>query len=78
MRFSKLIVSSIIVLNIIFAIAILAVFWHTSSEPTVLVGSWFAWTTGELWALSKIKRSESEGILPVEDAENNGDEIDER
>lgn len=57
MKFSKAVVTAIIALNIIFAAAILVVFWHTANEPTVLVGSWFAWTTGELWALSKIKRS---------------------
>ena len=57
MKFSKVVVTAIIALNIIFAAAILVVFWHTASEPTVLVGAWFAWTTGELWALSKIKRS---------------------
>ena len=57
MKFSKVVVTAIIALNIIFAAAILVVFWHTGSEPTVLVGAWFAWTTGELWALSKIKRS---------------------
>lgn len=57
MKFSKVIVMAIIALNIIFAAAILVVFWHTANEPTVLVGAWFAWTTGELWALSKIKRS---------------------
>ena len=57
MKFSKVIVTAIIALNIIFAAAILVVFWHTANEPTVLVGAWFAWTTGELWALSKIKRS---------------------
>ena len=77
MRFSKLIVSSIIILNIIFAVAILVVFWHTCNEPTVLVGAWFAWTTGELWALSKIKRSESDNSSPIGDVESNEEEINE-
>lgn len=58
MRFSKVIVAAVIAMNALFAIAVLAVFWHTGSEPQALVVAWFAFTTGELWALSKIKRSE--------------------
>lgn len=61
MKYSKLIVASIIIMNAMFAVAILYVFLKTSAEPTVLVGAWFAWTTGELWALSKIKCNEKKG-----------------
>ena len=61
MKYSKLIVASIILMNALFASAILYVFLKTSSEPGVLVGAWFAWTTGELWALSKIKCNEGKG-----------------
>ena len=61
--YSKIVVAAIIFANIVFAAAVLvvfaaavlAVFWHTGAEPTVLVGAWFAFTTGELWALAKIK-----------------------
>lgn len=59
MRFSKKIVVLIVTLNIIFAAAVLIVFWHTGSEPGVLVGAWFAFTTGELWALSKVTREKN-------------------
>ena len=59
MRFSKKIVVLIVMLNIAFALAVLAVFWHTGSEPGVLVGAWFAFTTGELWALSKVTREKN-------------------
>lgn len=69
MKYSKLIVASIIAMNAIFAIAILYVFLKTSSEPESLVVAWFAWTTGELWALSKIKCNEKKG-------EKNEEEID--
>jgi len=55
-EYSKAVVTCIILANIFFAAAILAVFWHTGSEPTVLVASWFAFTTGELWALKDIKK----------------------
>lgn len=60
-KYSKIIVMLIVVMNALFATAILYVFLKTSSEPTVLVGAWFGWTTGELWALSKIKRNEAKG-----------------
>ena len=59
MRFSKKIVILIVSLNILFAAAVLAVFWHTGSEPGVLVGAWFTFTTGELWALSKVSRDKN-------------------
>ncbi len=59
MKFSKKIVTAIVTLNVAFTVAILMVFWHTGNEPTVLVGCWFAFTTGELWALSMIKKAET-------------------
>jgi len=43
-------------MNIAFTVAVLYVFLKTSSEPVALVGAWFAFTTGELWMLSSIKK----------------------
>ena len=60
MRFSKWIVATVIVLNVFFTIAILYTFLKVGSEPTALVAAWFAFTTGELWALSSIKKKEME------------------
>ena len=68
-KYSKIVVTSIIVANIVFAAAVLAVFWHTGAEPGVLVGAWFAFTTGELWALAKIKCIESGGKTQKEEVE---------
>lgn len=56
MRFSKKVITAIVTLNVVFAMAVLVVFWHTGSEPQILVGAWFAFTTGELWALASIKK----------------------
>ncbi len=56
-RFSKFIVAVVIILNILFTAAVLYVFLKTGSEPMTLVGCWFAFTTGELWMLSSIKKS---------------------
>lgn len=54
--FSKLIITLVVLMNIIFTSAVLYVFLKTSSEPVALVGAWFAFTTGELWMLSSIKK----------------------
>lgn len=55
-KFSKAIVTIVIILNIIFTVAILYVFLQTSSEPSTLIGCWFAFTTTEMWALASIKK----------------------
>lgn len=55
--FSKIIVVSVITLNVIFAVAVLFVFLKTSCEPTGLVASWFSFTTVELWSLAGIKKA---------------------
>ena len=46
----------VVLMNITFTSAVLYVFLKTSSEPVALVGAWFAFTTGELWMLSSIKK----------------------
>ncbi len=56
MRYSKLIVALVILLNTGFTGAVLYTFLRVSSEPTTLIAAWFAFTTGELWLLSGITR----------------------
>lgn len=55
-NFSKFIVGFVIAANIAFTVAVLWVFLETSAEPTALIGSWFAFTTVELWQLATIKK----------------------
>jgi hypothetical protein len=55
-NFSKKIVALVLILNIAFTIAILYLFYRIGSEPTALIGCWFAFTTGELWLLAGITR----------------------
>jgi uncharacterized protein with PQ loop repeat len=55
--FSKIIVSAVIILNVLFTYAILKVFLKTSCEPTSLVVAWFSFTTVELWSLAGIKKA---------------------
>lgn len=59
-KFSKRIVTFVIVANILFVAAVLYVFLRVGSEPAVLIGSWFAFTTVELWSLAGITKREKD------------------
>ena len=61
MDYMTKIVNLIIALNVVFCIAVLVVFWHTSSEPSALVASWFLFTGTELVSLASIKKKKIEG-----------------
>ena len=58
-KFSKFLVVFIVFCNVIFTIAVLYIFLKTEEEPSVLITAWFAFTTGELWALAGIKKTEA-------------------
>jgi len=68
-RFSKLIVSLIILLNVLFTVGVLYVFLRVGNEPSVLIGAWFAFTTGELWLLATIKKKEIDNEGDYDDEE---------
>lgn len=55
--FSRLIVSFVIALNVVFTIAVLSIFLKTSTEPSSLIVAWFSFTTVELWSLAGIKKA---------------------
>lgn len=55
--FSKCIIISIILANIVFTSAVLWVFFKTSVEPSTLIMSWFSFTTVEVWSLASIKKA---------------------
>lgn len=55
--FSKIIVSTVIFLNVVFTIAVLMIFLRTSTEPSSLIVAWFSFTTVELWSLAGIKKA---------------------
>ncbi len=59
-KFSKKIVTLVILLNVVFTGAILYVFLKVGSEPTSLVVAWFSFTTVELFSLALIRRTEIE------------------
>ena len=67
--YSKIIVTLIILLNVAFASAVLYVLLTAQiPEPTTLIISWFAFTTGELWLLSGIKKKE------IKEGDNNNED----
>ena len=57
-EFSKFIVTLVVLLNMVFAGAVLFIYYKIGSEPAVLIGAWFAFTTGELFFLATIKKKE--------------------
>ena len=57
-QFSRKIVTLVILLNVIFTSAVLYIFLKVGSEPTALIVAWFAFTTGELFLLAGIKKTE--------------------
>lgn len=57
MKFANKIVALVVVLNTLFTIAVLYIFLKVGSEPQVLIGAWFSFTVGELWALASIKKT---------------------
>lgn len=59
MKFSKKIVTSIILLNILFTLGVFYVVMQGYTEPTGLIVAWFGFTTVELWSLASIKRAEA-------------------
>lgn len=56
-RFSKIIVTLVVIMNIIFTGTTFYVFLKTGNEPASLITAWFAFTTGELWMLGSIKKA---------------------
>ncbi len=60
MKFSKVIVTLVVFLNVIFTVSVLYIFYQIGTEPTTLIGAWFGFTTVELWALAGIKKREIE------------------
>jgi hypothetical protein len=72
-KFSKFIIEMVVILNIIFTTAVLYVFLKVGNEPVTLIGCWFAFTTGELWMLSSIKKTK---IRKKEDINDGKDRLE--
>ena len=54
---AKVVNPFIVVANIFFTWKIIKLYELTGSEPSTLIISWFAFTTGELWLMASIKKT---------------------
>ena len=70
-KFSNIVVILVIVLNIWFTNKVLNIYAITGSEPIVLIGAWFAFTGGELWLLSGIKKAKIKNQNIISDVQEN-------
>ena len=58
MDFSKKVVAGVILLNVAFVLAIFYLAWLEATMPSdAVIIAWFAFTTGELWTLSRITQT---------------------
>ena len=62
-EYSKIIVSAIIIVNIIFTIGIMMLFLKKGSEPVALISAWFSFTTVELWNLARLNRHKRDKVI---------------
>lgn len=58
LRFSKMVIIAVIIMVLIFTGCVLYIFNKKGAEPTVIIASFFAFMTGEVFALAKLKLSE--------------------
>lgn len=58
MKFSKFIVVFIILTNIAYVVTVFMFSWYERPVPDSLTVAWFAFTTGELWALAVVTKEE--------------------
>jgi len=61
MNFSKKIITGVIIANVLFSVAVLGLFLKTQKEPVTLIGTWFGFTTVEVWNLASIKKTKIKG-----------------
>lgn len=55
-QYSKILVSIIVLINILFVIATMYLYYLKGTEPVALITAFFGFTTVELWNLATIKK----------------------
>ena len=70
-KFSNVVVILVVVLNIWFTNRVLDIYIVTGTEPIILIGAWFAFTGGELWLLSGIKKAKIKNQNIISDVQEN-------
>lgn len=76
MRFSKWLVVLCVLLALAFTGIVLYLMANGMEEPGVLIGSFFGFITGELWALATIRKKKVEYMEPTtadDEIEGGGD-----
>ena len=77
LRFSKMVIIAVIIMILIFTGSVLYIFYKKGAEPTVIIASFFAFMTGEVLALAKLKLSEitvgEKNIKKEEEEKKDGD-----
>lgn len=58
LRFSKIVIILVIIMILIFTGWVLYIFYNNKTEPTAMIAAFFAFMTGEVWALAKLKLAE--------------------
>lgn len=58
LRFSKVVIVAVIIIVFIFTGVILYIYNNKASEPTTIITAFFAFMTGEVLALAKLKLAE--------------------
>lgn len=65
MKFSKFMVTFIILLVVTYTGLVLGLIYTNHAEPTVLTGCFFGFATGELWALATITKVDKKNQTPL-------------
>lgn len=71
LRFSKIIIIIVIIIVFIFTGSILYIFNNKGSEPTAIIAAFFAFMTGEILALAKLKLAEISAEVSNKKIKNN-------
>lgn len=58
-KFSKKIVTLVVLMNASFTVAVLYIFYKTGSEPPAIIAGWFGFSTLELAYIQSIKKKEA-------------------
>lgn len=58
LRFSKIVIIAVIIMVLIFTGSVLYIFDRKGAEPSVIIAAFFAFMTGEVLALAKLKLAE--------------------
>lgn len=71
LRFSKIIIIIVIIIVFVFTGSVLYVYNNKGTEPTTMITAFFAFMTGEILALAKLKLAEISAEISNKKIKNN-------